>query len=83
MVYILSSNLRFFSFQEIYLINVKICFVSFLSQFDGEAGEKFRKGCAEYCRNQAFALEALKKQTRKEPKLAQFLIVSSLYLFII
>ncbi|KAK3730510.1 hypothetical protein RRG08_018499 [Elysia crispata] len=44
-----------------------------LKRFDGEAGEKFRKGCAEYCRNQAFALEALKKHTRKEPKLAQFL----------
>ncbi|GFR83247.1 rho guanine nucleotide exchange factor [Elysia marginata] len=44
-----------------------------LKRFDGEAGEKFRKGCAEYCRNQAFALEALKKHTRKEPKLEQFL----------
>ncbi|BFZ25565.1 hypothetical protein BsWGS_28603 [Bradybaena similaris] len=44
-----------------------------LKRFDGDAGERFRKGCAEYCRNQAFALDALKKQTRKEPKLQQFL----------
>ncbi|KAH9492855.1 Rho guanine nucleotide exchange factor 11 [Bulinus truncatus] len=44
-----------------------------LKRFDGQAGEWFRKICAEYCRNQAFALDFLKKQTRKEPKLQQFL----------
>ncbi|CAL1531771.1 unnamed protein product [Lymnaea stagnalis] len=44
-----------------------------LKRFDGQAGEWFRKICAEYCRNQAFALDYLKKMTRKEPKLQQFL----------
>ncbi|XP_055865992.1 rho guanine nucleotide exchange factor 11-like isoform X9 [Biomphalaria glabrata] len=44
-----------------------------LKRFDGQSGEWFRKICAEYCRNQAFALDFLKKQTRKEPKLQQFL----------
>uniref|UniRef100_A0A0B7BJT2 Uncharacterized protein n=1 Tax=Arion vulgaris TaxID=1028688 RepID=A0A0B7BJT2_9EUPU len=44
-----------------------------LQRFGGEAGDIFCKGCTEYCRNQAFALDALKKQTRKEMKLQQFL----------
>uniref|UniRef100_A0A0B7BJT6 Rho guanine nucleotide exchange factor 11 n=1 Tax=Arion vulgaris TaxID=1028688 RepID=A0A0B7BJT6_9EUPU len=44
-----------------------------LKRFDGGAGDKFRKGCAEYCMNQSFALDALKKQTRKDLKLQQFL----------
>ncbi|XP_005113398.2 rho guanine nucleotide exchange factor 11 [Aplysia californica] len=44
-----------------------------LKRFDGEAGDRFRKGCAEYCRNQAFALDGLKKQTRRDPKLSQLL----------
>ncbi|XP_041372908.1 rho guanine nucleotide exchange factor 11-like isoform X4 [Gigantopelta aegis] len=44
-----------------------------LRRFDGEAGEEFRQGCAEFCRNQTFALEALKKQQRKDQRLSQFL----------
>ncbi|XP_071095642.1 rho guanine nucleotide exchange factor 11-like isoform X11 [Haliotis cracherodii] len=44
-----------------------------LSRFDGENGEIFRQACAEYCRNQSFALENLKKVQRKEQRLSQFL----------
>ncbi|XP_067675120.1 rho guanine nucleotide exchange factor 11-like isoform X5 [Haliotis asinina] len=44
-----------------------------LSRFDGENGEIFRQACAEYCRNQSFALENLKKHQRKEQRLSQFL----------
>ncbi|BFZ14028.1 hypothetical protein BsWGS_17067 [Bradybaena similaris] len=44
-----------------------------LQQFDGECGNRFRDCCAAYCRNQVFALDALKKHTRKEPRLQQFL----------
>lgn len=45
-------------------------------QFDNEDGETFRKACAEYCRNQAYALEELKKQKRKEQRLSLLLYVS-------
>ncbi|PVD27167.1 hypothetical protein C0Q70_12321 [Pomacea canaliculata] len=44
-----------------------------LSRFDNEDGETFRKACAEYCRNQAYALEELKKQKRKEQRLSLLL----------
>ena len=42
-------------------------------QFDSEPGERFRKACAEYCRNQSFALDALKRHRRKDQRLSQFL----------
>ncbi|XP_046548246.1 LOW QUALITY PROTEIN: rho guanine nucleotide exchange factor 11-like [Haliotis rubra] len=44
-----------------------------LTRFDGENGEIFRQACAEYCRNQSFALENLKKHQRKEQRLSLFL----------
>ncbi|XP_076438420.1 rho guanine nucleotide exchange factor 11-like isoform X2 [Babylonia areolata] len=44
-----------------------------LERFDGVAGDEFKKACAEYCRNQSFALEALKKHRRKDQRLSQFL----------
>ncbi|KAL8598393.1 hypothetical protein ACOMHN_032670 [Nucella lapillus] len=44
-----------------------------LERFDGEKGDEFRKACAEYCRNQSFALEALKRHRRKDQRLSQFL----------
>ena len=50
--------------------------LSLCVQFDGEPGERFKKACAEYCRNQAFALEALKRHRRKDQRLSQFLGVS-------
>ena len=50
-------------------------------QFDGEAGENFRNGCAIFCRNQSHMLETLKVRVRKEPKLAQLLSVSIAYIY--
>lgn len=47
-------------------------------QFDGEAGENFRNGCAIFCRNQSHTLENLKIKVRKDLKLAQLLAVSIL-----
>ncbi|KAK7488904.1 hypothetical protein BaRGS_00019861, partial [Batillaria attramentaria] len=44
-----------------------------LRRFDGEDGERFRKACAEYCRNQSFALEALKRHRRKDQRLSTYL----------
>ncbi|XP_070202446.1 rho guanine nucleotide exchange factor 11-like isoform X4 [Littorina saxatilis] len=44
-----------------------------LERFDNEEGERFRKACAEYCRNQSYALDALKKHRRKDARLSQFL----------
>lgn len=44
-----------------------------LDRFDNEPGDRFRKACAEYCRNQSFALEHLKHYRRKDQRLAQFL----------
>ncbi|ESO99927.1 hypothetical protein LOTGIDRAFT_113144 [Lottia gigantea] len=45
----------------------------FLKRFDGEEGETFKNNCATFCRGQSFALDALKKQQRKEQRLSQFL----------
>ncbi|XP_076457350.1 rho guanine nucleotide exchange factor 11-like [Babylonia areolata] len=44
-----------------------------LDRFDGPNGDRFRKACAEYCRNQSFALERLKHYRRKDQRLSQFL----------
>ena len=45
-------------------------------QFDGTVGARFLLACAEYCRNQAFALDALKRHRRKDQRLNGFLAVS-------
>jgi len=45
------------------------------AQFDGQAGENFKNGCAVFCRNQQFTLEQLKARVRKDTKMAQLLSV--------
>lgn len=44
-----------------------------LDMFDGEAGEVFERAASKYCAKQQIALNALRDQRRKDPKLNSFL----------
>lgn len=48
-------------------------------QFDGEAGEKMKQVCANFCRNHTYALNVLKDRRKRDAKFQELMTVSVVY----
>ncbi|XP_067940258.1 rho guanine nucleotide exchange factor 11-like isoform X4 [Watersipora subatra] len=55
------------------LVSIKHVAHILLNRLDGEAGEKMKEVCANFCRNHSYALNAIRDKRKRDPKLHELL----------